>query len=97
MCDRWRFGDGKKSGFECFYEDVGEPPTSTHSLDRIYVDGEYGPSNVKWSTPSEQANNRRSDLFKGVGRLFELSSGRIIYSNILTPLTEMEIKEMNFA
>jgi hypothetical protein len=52
VCQRW-------SVFEKFLADVGLRPHAGLSLDRINNDGDYEPGNVKWSTPKEQANNRR--------------------------------------
>jgi hypothetical protein len=52
VCKRWRHS------FENFLADVGERPPG-HSIDRINNSGNYKPGNVKWSTPKEQANNRR--------------------------------------
>lgn len=60
VCDRWRFGDGKLSGFQCFIADMGDKPSKMHSLDRVDNDGDYTPENCKWSTHQEQCNNRRS-------------------------------------
>lgn len=49
--------------FEQFLQDVGRKPTPQHQLDRINNDGNYEPLNCKWSTPQEQALNRRSNVY----------------------------------
>ena len=54
VCERWK-------SFENFLEDVGDPPSPDHSLDRINNDGNYEPSNVKWSTQLEQSRNQRTN------------------------------------
>ena len=51
------------SSFEEFYADVGDPPSKHHSLDRINVLKNYEPGNVKWSTKTEQANNKRNNRY----------------------------------
>lgn len=63
VCDRW-----KNSYFD-YLSDVGEPPSSRHSLDRIDNDGNYEPKNTRWVLQDVQAHNQRvrsKTGFKGV-------------------------------
>lgn len=44
-----------------FISDMGQKPTSKHSLERIDVDGDYFKENCRWATMSEQNLNKRTN------------------------------------
>lgn len=53
VCDRW-------SSFAKFVQDMGAKAEG-HSLDRIDNNGDYSPSNCKWSTRQDQMSNKRTN------------------------------------
>lgn len=51
VCEQWL-------KYENFFIDMGERPSSEHSLDRICVAEGYIPDNCRWATRSEQQKNK---------------------------------------
>lgn len=68
VCERWQ------NSFVNFLEDMGQPPSAEHSIDRINGDGDYEPGNCRWATRKEQAqNNKRIKLIEYRGRTLGIS------------------------
>lgn len=61
VCKKWI------NSYESFLKDVGRRPSNNHSIERINVNGNYEPSNVKWATKKEQARNTRNTRWMSVG------------------------------
>lgn len=68
VCDRWRFGEDGRTGFLCFYGDMGPRPDGL-TLDREDPFQSYAPSNCHWATWKHQAKNKREHHMTGVERV----------------------------
>lgn len=55
VCDRWQ------NSFQSFFDDMGERPEGK-TIDRIDPQGNYEPSNCKWSTRQEQIWNQAKTI-----------------------------------
>ena len=93
VCERWMT-------FENFYEDIKSKYSSNKSMDRIDNNGNYEPSNVKWSTNVEQGDNTRMNVKinteKGMmnvtaaARMFGLNASTV-FSRIKAGWSESEL------
>lgn len=53
VCDRWLNGEGDKSGYECWLEDMDPPAGKGWHLHRSDNDKNYEPGNCVWLTVTE--------------------------------------------
>lgn len=75
VCEEWCVQSPHGQGFKNFKEyvlslfpNVYDLINEGYSLERIDVNGNYEPGNIKFATPAEQANNRRNTtwvVYKG--------------------------------
>lgn len=63
VCARWL------NSFEAFLADMGQRPSSKHSIDRINNNGNYEPGNCRWATAKEQANNTSANVLLTINGL----------------------------
>lgn len=95
VCERWR------SDFWAFVEDMGARPPgktpggrSAWQLDRINNDGNYEPSNTRWTTTHIQAKNRRPQSWHGVLRGSKQTLSKLTESQVLEILSRVEAGEV---
>lgn len=94
VCLEW------KISFSAFYKDMGLKPSSKHSLDRINNNGNYEPSNCRWSLRSTQTINSRKQKgtkskYKGVVFMVDRQQwhARIAISGKQTHLGQFKTEE----
>lgn len=73
--------------YENFLQDVGRRPGPDYSIDRIDVNGNYEPGNVRWATKKEQGRNKRNN------RIIEYQGNRLTASEWIA---RMNISKTHF-
>lgn len=60
VCKRW---NNIETGYKNFLADMGERPSSLHSIDRIDNSGNYTPGNCRWAISKQQNRNRVDNIY----------------------------------
>lgn len=61
VCSSWQ------NSFKNFFSDMGERPSSKHSLDRVDNSKGYSPENCRWATAKQQSRNTRRTIYLSLG------------------------------
>ncbi len=75
VCDRWL-------EFANFAADMGNRPSTKHSIDRIDNNGNYEPGNCRWATSKEQNRNRCDNVW------IEVNGARVLASDMAILIRE---------
>lgn len=75
VCEQWL----GINGFSNFINNMGNRPTSKHSIERIDNNKNYEPNNCHWATKTEQNRNKRNNRM-------------LTYNEITLCVTEWELK-----
>jgi hypothetical protein len=84
MSERWRV-------FSNFYDDMSEGYEEGLSIDRVDTDGDYCKENCKWSTNTQQANNKSNNRMLTVDGVTDTLANtcrihKLNYVNVLSQL-----------
>lgn len=90
VCDKWHALEG-------FWEDMKDGYKEDLSLDRINVNGMYCKENCKWSTPTEQSNNRRNNVIMTAFGVTDTLANlcRIFHVNYKTVFARIRYQHLN--
>ena len=86
VCQRWL------DSFENFLADMGPRPSNDHSIERMDNDGDYEPSNCRWATRIEQANNRRTNVNVTINGVTKTMSAWCKEREVLLPTASLRHK-----
>lgn len=94
VCQHWL------NDFWAFVEDMGDRPEGKTpagraywQLDRVNNDGDYEPSNTRWTTPLIQANNKRKMKTHGILRGSKQELSKLGESQVLEMLSRIDSGE----
>jgi hypothetical protein len=86
VCDRWLHS------FENFYADMGNKPTSKHTLDRKNSNEDYSPNNCRWATQKEQQGNRTNNRWHEYNGIKMILADWATYFGVTDSLIRMRMK-----